>query len=732
VTRGARGGLVAGTWGAAALALVLLLVWLPGATAPARAVTAVPGQAGATQLAPQRTPVGAGALEVRITGFEPAVPAPTDTLVVEGTITSTAAQPVDAVRAVLRVSATPLGNRGEIGEVLAGLGSRTGTPVPGASVDVAATLAPGRSVPFRLTAPVAELGLLAPGVYVTGVEALGSLGGAPVRQDLDRTFLPWWPPGTTAQPLLLTTLWPLSAPPAQDLAGVLVDDEVPVSMSPGGRLDTLLGALDAAPGVVTTVVDPLAVQLADDADDGYEVAGAGDGAAAAGSRAAEVAGWLEGLRGRVQDPVAEPEAMLIGGADVVAARRGRLLGAVLGQRTLIDDTTRAALGVDLPQRLVMAPGGAADERTLRTLARAGVSAVVLADTAIPPTTPSFFTPSGNVRVATPSGPLPVLAADSGLSSTLALPMAAADQVLVVRQRLLAETLATITELPDTQRLLVMAPALSWAPSAQGAAMVVSVLGTTPWLVPTSLAAALAREPSSVPRSLAPYGAEQRVAELPAGHLDRVRDQYRGLASYAEVLADPAALDAIARTAPSRGLSGWLRADQALRERLTRRVDSQVGALGSSVRIVSSGSITVAGTSGTIPITVENTGTLPVTVGLRMASTPPQLFSAESVPPFRVDPQRRTSVEVSAQVAAAGPIPVEVQLTTPDGRDFGEPGELTVQSSAYANAAGILVRVALGALVLAVVVHGVRRARRRRRPAPAEEPAPVPVPGVHRG
>jgi hypothetical protein len=76
--------------------------------------------------------------------------------------------------------------------------------------------------------------------------------------------------------------------------------------------------------------------------------------------------------------------------------------------------------------------------------------------------------------------------------------------------------------------------------------------------------------------------------------------------------------------------------------------------------------------------------------------------------------------------------VEVQLTTPDGRDFGEPGELTVQSSAYANAAGILVRVALGALVLAVVVHGVRRARRRRRPAPAEEPAPVPVPGVHRG
>jgi hypothetical protein len=263
-------------------------------------------------------------------------------------------------------------------------------------------------------------------------------------------------------------------------------------------------------------------------------------------------------------------------------------------------------------------------------------------------------------------------------------------------------------------------------------MVLSVLGTTPWLVPIAMADALAREPSSVPRALAPYGPEQRAAELPAGHLGEVRGQYRGLADYAGVLADPAALDATARTAPNRGLSGWLRDDAALRERLTGRVASQVAALASSVRVVSSGSITVAGASGTIPITVENTGAVPVTVGLRMTSTPPQLFTAEEVPPFRIDPQRRTSVEVSAQVAAAGPIAVAVELTTAQGGTFGEPGELTVQSSAYANAAGLLVRVALGALVLAVVVHGVRRARRRRRAAPVEEPAPAPVPEVHRG
>ena len=131
-------------------------------------------------------------------------------------------------------------------------------------------------------------------------------------------------------------------------------------------------------------------------------------------------------------------------------------------------------------------------------------------------------------------------------------------------------------------------------------------------------------------------------------------------------------------------------------------------------MVSSGSITVSGASGTIPITIENAGPTEVTVGLELSSTPSQLFSAEPVEPFTIAPERRTSVEVTAQVAAAGPIPVTIQLLTAQGDAFGEPGLLVVESAAYANAARVLVQVALGALLLAVVVHGVRRARRRRR------------------
>jgi hypothetical protein len=359
---------------------------------------------------------------------------------------------------------------------------------------------------------------------------------------------------------------------------------------------------------------------------------------------------------------------------------------------------------------------------LAALAGAEVGSVVLGAADLPTSTPTFFTPSGSVRLPTEDGALSVLLTDTGLSAVLAMPLNSAEQVTDARQRLLADTLTTVTELPDTQRLLVMAPEPDWRPSALGARMVVDTVAGTPWLRPTSLAAALAREPSTMDRTLAPYGPEQRAQELPAAQVAAVRRQYAGLRDYRAVVSDPDEVGVTARTAPSRGLAAWQREHPGERAALRARISGQVQQATSSVRTVSSGSITVSGTSGTIPVTVENAGPLPVTVGLTMTSTPPQLFTAEPVPAFEVAPGRRTSVEVTAEVIAAGSIPVVVQLTTAQGAPFGDATVLTVQSSAYANAARILVQVALGALLLAVVVHGVRRARRRRRSArsPANE------------
>ena len=696
----------------AAVALAALAPLAPAATAAGPG--GVPGPSGAPVRAADRPAVGAGALSVQIASFTPAIPAAGEVLRVTGTITNTSEEPVRDVSAVLRLSSPALPSRGEIPEVLAGAGNRVGLPVAGASDAVAESLAPGQSAEFALRARVDALPLAGPGVYVTGAEAVGDSGAGIVRQDIDRTFLPWWPEGTTAEPLELTTLWPLIGAPLRDTMGALLSDEPAVEMSPAGRLATLLAAAADAPGAVSLVVDPQVVEAAAEMSGGY-VVGLGD-SARPGTRSSEVADWLAALRRAVADPDADVIAMLYGQPDVVAARHGGLLGTLLRQHGSIDAITQEVLGRPLPAELVLVPDGTATSATLRRLARAEVPVTVLSDAALPPVEPSYYTPIGTAVLSTRDGDLPVLATDSGLSMALSMPMDSAAEQTAARQRLLAETLVTITELPRVQRLLVAAPDPGWAPPAEAARMVVGVLGSTPWLVPTGVAAALDLGLDVEPHRLAGYDEEAAGRELPASHVQRVESQFDDLAEYEAVLSDPDDLPPSAPTAPTRGMSAWFRSHPEKRVDLTRAVDDQLDAALASVRIISSGSITVSGASGTIPMTVENVGSVPVTVGVSMVSTPPQLFQADPVEPFRIEPERRTSVEITAQVAAAGPVPVSIQLTTAAGEPFGRPGQLVVQSSAYAKAARIIVQVALGALVLAVLVHGVRRARRSRRPA----------------
>lgn len=660
----------------------------------------------------ERPAVGAGSLAVRIESVTPTIPQAGDTLRVTGTIANTTDQPVAGVSAVLRVSRTPLPSRGEIHEVLAGEGQRFGEPAGGTgSVDALDSLAPGGSAAFRVSVAVDDLGLTVPGVYVTGVEARGDAGTGVQRHDLDRTFLPWWPEDTSAQPLLLTTLWPLVGAPMRDATGVLLDEQPAVEMSPAGRLDTLLAAAEQSPGIASVLLDPQVMESADDLAEGYLVRD-GDGTTP-GTRSREVALWLERVRSLAGDPGADVHAILYGYTDVVAAQHGRALGAVLRQRPLADELTADAVGRRIDSDVVMVPGGAADEATLRALADAEAGVAVLTDTSLPVTPPTFFTASGNVLWSTQDGDLPVLLVDSGLSAALAMPMASQAQLVAARQRLLAETLVIVTELPSAQRLAVASPAPDWSPPAAGAAMVLDTIGAAPWLTPTTVEQARSRPPSSMAHTLAEYTAEQRAQELPEPQVRRAREQARGLTSYTEALADPDELPVVARTAPTRMLSGWLRGRDEQRRALSAAISEQVADALSSVQVVSNGSITVSGASGTIPVTVENLGASAVTVGLALTSSPAQLFTADPVPPFRIESGRRTSVEVAARVNSAGAIPVSIQITTADGDPFGVPGTLTVRSSAYANAARILVRVSLGLLLFTVLVHGVRRARGRR-------------------
>ncbi|MDH3959592.1 MAG: DUF6049 family protein, partial [Actinomycetota bacterium] len=522
----------------------------------------------------------------------------------------------------------------------------------------------------------------------------------------------WWPEGAALEPLLLTTIWPLSGAPLRDAQGILLTEDAAVQMSPAGRLTRLLDAAAADPGSVSLVVDPETVEAADDLADGYRVR-TPEGTVQPGTRSQEVGLWLADLTAALTAPGVDAAGGMYAWLDADAARRGKVLSTALRQRGAIDRATAEILGRSLPSTVVLAPGGVLRPRTLDTLSARGVRAVVLSDTAAPLAEPTYFTASGNALIPTREGDMPALLADSRIAATLALPMDTTAEQTAVRQALLAQTLVTAGELPDSQQLLVAGLAPDWDPPAGAAPMVRAALTGAPWVRPTSLRAALARDPSALARVQVAPSEEQVAQELPAAHVARVRSQYGDLREYAGVVPDPTSIPPVTQTAPTRLLGSWFRDRPEPRAALTALVDRQTEALIESVRVVSSGSITISGASGTIPITVENNGPTAVTIGLELTSTPTQLFTADPIEPFVIAPERRTSVDVTAQVAAAGPIPVTIQMVTAEGEAFGVPGELVVESAAYANAARVLVQAALGGLLLAVLVHGIRRARRRR-------------------
>ncbi len=508
-----------------------------GALLAAAAVLVAVPAAGASAPSRERAVIGAGALSVQIDDLEPAIPEPGDVLVVRGTVTNTSDAPVRSVSAGLRLSPTPMGNRDEIPEVLAGSGLRTGQPVPGSVIPVSDELVPGATQTFELSADVDELGLTTAGAYVTGAEALGDSGAGVVRQDMDRTFLPWWPEGATVEPLLLTTIWPLSGPPLRDAQGILLTEDAAVQMSPAGRLTRLLDAAAADPGSVSLVVDPEAVEAAADLADGYRVR-TPQGTVEPGTRSQEVGVWLADLTAALTAPGVDAAGGMYAWLDVDAARRGKVLGTALRQRGAIDRATAEILGRSLPSTVVLAPGGVLRPRSLDTLSARGVRAVVLSDTAAPLAEPTYFTASGNMLIPTREGDMPALLADSRIAATLALPMDTMAEQTAVRQALLAQTLVTAGELPDSQQLLVAGLDPDWDPPVGAAPMVRAALTSAPWVRPTSLRAALARDPGALARVQVAPSEEQVAQELPAAHVARVRSQYTDLREYAGVVPDP--------------------------------------------------------------------------------------------------------------------------------------------------------------------------------------------------
>ncbi|WP_328362944.1 hypothetical protein OG976_13280 [Mycobacterium sp. NBC_00419] len=763
----------------AALAVLALLV-LPTTIAPAAA-----GEPGTTPF-----------LQVRIDTVTPDVVTTTSetSFTVTGTVTNVGDRPVRDVVARLEHAAAVSSSSG----LRTSLEGATDQFQPvGEFTNLAAEIPRGQAVGFRFTYPiragdVPSLGIDQPGVYPLLVNVNGTPDfGEAARLDDARFLLPVLgvppdpvnaggdsladvvPPDTT-KPVAVTMLWPLADKPrlAPGVPGGtnpvrLMNDDLAVSLAPGGRLDTLLSAAEFA---TSPAVDPdgqtgLALCLAIDPDllvtvnamtAGYVVADAANGlgtAAHPGTGQAAAVAWLDKLRSLAKrtcvtaTPYAQADLgalQRVGDAGLKAAAIGNasdIVDQILGVTstrgaTLLGDGPLTTPAVDLldgqgPTVAIAATSITAQDSSTGEPMVADVAARRLS----PQVVVAPFDPAVGAALAG-------VGTDPGLptyvDSSLNVPLNH-DSTVARRQDAIASMLWRALAPGAEPRTQILLPPLRWSPQADDAQAMLTALATTirsGLAVPRPLTAVIS-ESAALPPDAAPAQAwsddvrgrfDDDVVTTIAGQVGRLWDLTAALTT------DPrTGLTGQQYTAPLR--EDMLRAlsqteppetrNELARQRLAvvgRTIDDFFRA----VTIVNpGGSYTLATEHSPLPLAVRNDLAVPIRVRLQVDAPPGMSVTdlgEQEVPPGYLPLRVPIEVHFTQRVA------VDVTLRTPDGLQLGEPVRLSVHSNAYGK---VLFAITLaGGAVLALLVGRRLYHRFRGQPDPADldRPRRYPEPG----
>jgi Family of unknown function (DUF6049) len=691
------------------------------------AVPAAVLAATATALVPA-VPVAAQAPEAEVTAalrtVEPAAPVPGDTLVLAGTVRNSGEESLDNVQALLRYSRDPLESRSDVRRVVDDLEYRYGRRDERYFEVIADRLAPGATAGFRLEVPVDEIGFFEPGVYAVGVDVRGTpVSGPRITLATERTLLPWMD-GVDAPPVPVAVLWTLAAPPQLQADGTLSTDDLATQVAPGGTLEGLLDAGRGTP--VGWLVDPDLVATLGRMTGGYEV-DAGDGTVQPGRGVSAATQWLETFRSTVAGgdvsllPYAVPDLVALAHDDQAWA--GSVAeDAVEASRDAADDDS-ATGSANAPRRprtdLAALPGGAADTAGLVALASAGITTVVLSGDAVSPTADR-----ARGRVAAGDGVLDALLTDPGLDAAAAEAAARAsadDPGLVeVRQRWMAETALAVLDAgrsgEDPAGLVTAAPQ-QWRPDPTFARTLVDTWTSTPWITPSTVAEVATEPPSGGTSGVLVPDPPEDAAELPEDLVHAVATAHGDVTRYLDLLAEPDEEAAALEPALLRSTAAAWRVDPGSGRGYASTLSADARESLGSVAVLVPRAVTLSSRTGVFPLTVTNDLDRPVLVDLELTPANPDRLRIEAVESLRVEAGEKAAVDVRAEAAANGTVPVVVRLSTTTGEPLGRAQQVRVVATDYGTIGWVV--VGLGVLVL--VAATVTRVARRPRAEAAQEP-----------
>lgn len=536
-------------------------------------------------------------------------------------------------------------------------------------------------------------------------------------------------PSFTAAPgkVQVGWIWPLLERPHRLLSEtVFSDDQLALSVAGGGRLDRLLQVAEAVGEhtPMTLVIDPDLLDELQTMTTGYQVQEP-NGTLVTGTGGTTAAAWLSRLR-QLLDTFPQMEVNLTPYADPdvdALVRNG--LNWTATMPAAMQERVRTALGGRLPLSDITWPASnQVSQATLTALVQSGSRAVIVDGQSV--SAPAASTQDHQPPANQPQGGLAQLQTTAGSAiGALVSPsinryvgpvLSLGGDGLKLLPQLVSEVAIRAID-PASAKYVLIVPPRDLSPDPAVAIRALRSVSETPWSVAAPLRSVLDAKPaarhatllgtdgSASTRSPAIESAEQVEGTLPG-----LTSMFTAADAHTLLGMIPAAAQRVMSNSWASDPSGQGAAIAGLRQRLASLQDG--------VHLVkpTNGSYTLGSNDSPLPITIDNT--LGVTVSVRL-----QLGTVGNLPGFRADdlgvlkisPQGKLQLHVPVHVDRAGRIAVQVLLYAPtsepqDQLALGESLELSVHSTALGDIGKIITFLAAAVLGLALLVRAVRRIR----------------------
>jgi Family of unknown function (DUF6049) len=373
----------------------------------------------------------------------------------------------------------------------------------------------------------------------------------------------------------------------------------------------------------------------------------------------------------------------------------------------IRDATAAATTVMTAGRLAgpttsvaVPPDGHADQRTLSNLVAAGAHTILL-DSTILPDLQAQITSDPLTRQTVHGTKVDLIAYDDTLSNIVGAPTRDPGSAIIAGQRFLAETAMITGEAPFRGRTVVVVPPRRWDPDPGFARSVLTRSATAPWLQAVELKDVQSMRP--VVRTLQ---AQKLGAGLSRRYLRQVKAVGDDVRRFSTIFQPPQS--GFTLGVPRMESSAWAdqpRAGAALRETLNDDLSKAAG----QIRVIND-RITLAGKSGSVPVTIYNRlkqGTVQVRLhAYSQNDTRLRVEGDDSTVTLQAGHEE--TIRLNMKASANGPAYVNLVLLAPDGRPFSEPRVLQVTATGYGRTALLITGISLAVLFLGVGVRVIRR------------------------